>query len=60
MTKQKKKTKTSSKLEPAGRWKEYVKYLLETNKNVPLKELLKNYKKSDYTKFCKNHKCVYY
>ena len=55
MTKQKKKTK----LEPAGRWKEYVKYLLETNKNVPLKELLKNYKKSDYKNFCKKH-CVHY
>ena len=59
MTKQKKKAKTSSKLEPAGRWKEYVRYLLETNKNVPLKELLKNYKKSDYKNFCKKH-CVQY
>ena len=55
MTKPGKKTK----LEPAGRWKEYVKYLLETNKNVPLKELLKNYKKSDYKNFCKKH-CVSY
>ena len=52
-------TKKKAKLKPAGRWKEYVSYLLETNKNVPLKELLKNYKPSDYKKFCKNH-CVHY
>ena len=54
-----KKQKKKTKLLPAGRWKEYVRYLLETNRDVPLKELLKNYKKSDYQKFCKKH-CVHY
>ena len=54
-----KKTNKKAKLKPAGRWKEYVRYLLETHKNTPLKQLLQNYKKADYKKFCKNH-CVHY
>ena len=58
--KQKQKHKNKKeKLKPAGRWREYVRFLMETNKGVPLKILLKNYKKTDYKKFCKNH-CVHY
>jgi hypothetical protein len=57
--KKRKTSKKSKKLNPAGRWKEYVKYLVETHKNVPLKKLLQTYKKSDYTNFCKKH-CVSY
>ena len=53
MPKQKKKTK----LEPAGRWREFVRYMMATNKGVPLKTLLKNYKKEDYKKFCREQ-CV--
>jgi hypothetical protein len=51
--------KKKTKLKPGGRWKEYVRYMMETNKGVPLKTLLKNYKKEDYKKFCKKH-CVHY
>ena len=47
------------KLDPPGRWKEFVRYLRDTNKGVPLKELLKNYKRSDYKKFCKTYKTRY-
>jgi len=54
-----KKQKKKTKLLPAGRWKEYVRYLLETNPDIPLKKLLSNYKKEDYKKFCKTH-CVHY
>ena len=59
MKKQNAKKKKSEKLKPVGRWREFVHFLMETNKGVPLKTLLKNYKKSDYKKFCKNH-CVHY
>jgi len=59
MKQQQKTKKTKEKLKPAGRWREFVRFLMETNKGVPLKTLLKNYKKTDYQKFCKNH-CVHY
>ena len=52
------KPKKNKKLKPAGRWKQFVQHLVDTNPRTPLKELLKNYKKKDYKKFCKT--CVHY
>jgi hypothetical protein len=54
MTKPKKKTK----LKPAGRWRQFVQHLMDSNPRTPLKELLKKYKKKDYKKICKT--CVHY
>jgi len=39
-------------------WKLYVQFLVRKNRGKPLKELLKNYSKSDYKKFQKNP-CVH-
>ena len=49
MTKPKKKTK----LKPAGRWRQFVQHLMDSNPRTPLKELLKKYKKKDYKIFVK-------
>ena len=38
------------------RWREFVRYLVQTNRGVPLKTLLKTYKQKDYTEFCKKYK----
>lgn len=54
-----KKTKTTQKLDPPGRWKEFVRYLLDTKRGTPLKQLLKNYKPQDYKNFCKKFKVRY-
>jgi len=37
-------------------WRKYVKYLIRKNPGKPLKQLLKNYSKSEYEKFKKNPK----
>ena len=58
MTKSKPKKKPSAKLKPAGRWRQFVQHLMDRYPRTPLKELLKNYKKKDYRKFCKT--CVSY
>ena len=44
---------------PTGKWRQYVKYMMDKNPRVPLKDLLKNYKKKDYKKFCKKN-CVFF
>ena len=59
MEKQQPKKQKKEKLEPAGRWREFVRYLMETNKGVPLKTLLKNYKRSEYKSFCKKYRVHY-
>ncbi len=46
-------TKKKQKLDPPGRWKEFVRYLVDSNRGVPLKTLLKDYKPKDYKTFCK-------
>ena len=52
-------TKKKTKLDPPGRWKEYVRFLMHSNPKKPLKSLLKNYKKEDYKRFCKEYKAKY-
>ena len=37
-------------------WRKYVKYLIKKNPGKALKQLLKNYSKSEYEKFKKNPK----
>jgi len=54
MTKKKK-----PKLDPPGRWKEFVRFLVDSNRGTPLKKLLKNYTPQDYTKFCKKFPVKY-
>ena len=49
-----KKTKKKTKLLPAGRWKEYVRYLLETQKIIPLKKILKIIKRLTIKFFVKH------
>ena len=53
-----KKPKKKTKLKSAGRWRQFVKHLMDLNPRTPLKELLKNYKKKDYKEFCKT--CVHF
>jgi len=40
-------------------WRKYVKYLIKKNPGKALKQLLKNYSKSEYEKFKKKSKTVY-
>ena len=40
-------------------WKFYVDHLVRKNRGKPLKDLLKNYSKTDYKKF-KRNPCVFF
>ena len=57
---EKKKKHKKNKKEKPKTWKLYVEHLLRNNKQKkPLKDLLKNYSKTDYAKFKKNP-CVFF